>query len=138
MEDRNFTSTSFYRFLSEEKLMGSRCTSCEARYLPPRALCPACYSEHMEWVEMPAEGRLVAYTTIHIAPTDMIAAGYGRENPYCAGIVELADGTRISAQILGVPASQPEEIAVGTPLKAAFVKRGEGEKERTYLAFTVS
>ena len=84
---------------------------------------------------MPAEGKLVAFTTIHIAPTAMIEAGYDRKNPYCAGIVELANGARISAQILGVHASQPESIAIGTPVRAVFVKRGEGESAKTFLAF---
>jgi uncharacterized OB-fold protein len=135
MAERDFNSTSFYQFLAEEKLMGSHCNSCKAQFLPPRALCPSCYGEDMEWIEMPAEGKLVAYTTIHIAPTAMIEAGYDRENPYCAGIVELANGTRISAQILGVPAAQPEAIAIGAPVHAVFVKRGEGESEKAFLAF---
>ncbi len=80
---------------------------------------------------MPEEGKLVAFTTVHIAPTAMLEAGYGRDNPYCTGIVELENGLRISAQILGVDAANPAAIAIGTPLRAAFVERGE----RTYLAF---
>jgi uncharacterized OB-fold protein len=103
--------------------------------MPPRALCPACYGEEMAWEEMSGEGKLVAFTTVHIAPTAMIEAGYDRKNPYCAGIVQLAEGPAISAQILGVDPAQPEEIEVGTPLRIAFVRRGEGEQARTYLAF---
>jgi hypothetical protein len=130
-----FNGTSFYEFLGENKLMGSRCGSCGALHLPPRALCPACHGGDMAWEEMSGQGKLVAFTTVHIAPTAMIEAGYGRQNPYCAGIVELENGTRISAQITGVDPSEPEAIAIGTPLRVAFVQRGEGEQARTYLAF---
>jgi uncharacterized OB-fold protein len=135
MEDRDFTAPSFYQFLAEGKLMGSRCRSCGALHVPPRAMCPACYGEEMEWVEMSGEGRLLAFTTIHIAPTAMIEAGYDRNNPYCVGIVQLAQGPAISAQILGMDPTRPQEIEIGTPLRVAFIQRGEGEQARTYLAF---
>jgi uncharacterized OB-fold protein len=89
----------------------------------------------MEWVEMSGEGELLAFTTVHIAPTAMIEAGYDRKNPYCTGIVQLAEGPAVSAQILGVDPTSPQEIEIGTPLRVAFVQRGEGERARTYLAF---
>jgi hypothetical protein len=135
MAEQEFTSASFYQFLGEHKLMASRCRSCGALYLPPRALCPACHGEEMEWAEMGSSGVLLAFTTIHVAPTAMIEAGYGKDNPYCTGIVQLAEGPAISAQILGVDPRQPAQIAVGTRLQVAFIERGEGDKRRTTLAF---
>jgi hypothetical protein len=135
MADREFTGTAFYEFVAEEKLMGARCRSCGALHVPPRALCPACFGGELDWEEMSGRGRLVAFTTVHIAPTAMIEAGYGRKNPYCAGIVQLAEGPAVSAQILGVDPARPAEIEIGTPLHVAFVQRGEGEQARTYLAF---
>ena len=115
--------------------MGCRCTSCGKLYMPPRPLCPECHGETLEWMEMNGKGKLVAFTIVHIAPTSMIEAGYGRDNPYCAGVVQLDEGPSISAQILGVDGKRPERIAVGTPLKVAFVERGEGEEKQTCLAF---
>lgn len=133
-----FNGTSFYEFLGENRLMGSRCKSCGALHLPPRAMCPVCYADEMAWIEMSGRGKLLAFTTVHIAPTAMIEAGYGRDKPYCAGIVQLEEGPAISAQILGVDASRPSEIEVGTSLEATFVRRGEGDEARTYLAFEPS
>jgi uncharacterized OB-fold protein len=135
MGKREFTAKSFSEFLDESKLMSSRCQSCGALHIPPRAMCPACYGGEIEWVEMSGQGELLAFTTVHIAPTAMIEAGYGRNNPYCAGIVRLAEGPAISAQIIGVDPAQPEQIAIGTPLRVAFIERGEGEEKHTYLAF---
>jgi uncharacterized OB-fold protein len=89
----------------------------------------------MAWEEMSGEGKLLAYTIIHIGSTAMIEAGYDRQHPYCTGIVQLAEGPAISAQILGVDPDRPQEIDIGTLLRVAFVRRGEGDTQRTYLAF---
>jgi uncharacterized OB-fold protein len=91
----------------------------------------------MEWVEMKGKGRLAAFTTIAVAPTLMIEEGYGRDKPYCTGVVELEEGPKISARLLGVDAMSPDEIKVGTPLAIDFVERGEGEEKKTFLAFRV-
>jgi uncharacterized OB-fold protein len=135
MADRPFTSASFNQFLSEGRLRGSKCQICGVVYVPPRPLCLACHSEAMEWVEMEGQGKLVAYTAVHIGPKLIIEEGYDRNNPYCTGIVELVEGPRISARILGVDARNPEGIEIGMPLRVDFLERGEGEKRRMVLAF---
>jgi uncharacterized OB-fold protein len=135
MADQDFTHGTFQTYLAEHRLMGTRCTSCGAQYLPPRPLCTRCYSIDMQWIELPEEGRLTAFSTIYIAPTAMIAAGYGRDRPYCVGIVTLQNGLSISAQILGVDPSQPETIQIGTAVRAVFVERGEGDAKKTFLGF---
>lgn len=131
----SFTADTFQERLDEHKFMGSRCQSCDALHLPPRSVCPVCYGDEMHWDELAGKGKLAAFTTVHIAPTDMIEAGYGRDNPYCVGIVQLDEGPSISAQILGVDPTRPEEIEIGTRLTVTFVERGEGEERRTFLAF---
>jgi uncharacterized OB-fold protein len=133
--ERPFTSASFERFLNEKKLMGSHCTTCNQDFLPPRAICPNCHGDRLTWVELSGKAKLAAFTSIYIAPTAMIEAGYGRDKPYLAGVVELEEGVKISAQILGLDASKPEEVKIGTRLRAEFVERREGEKKKTFLAF---
>ena len=130
-----FTRADFSQKLAENKLMGSECTACGMQYLPPRPMCPECFSGEMRWVEMPTRGVLAAYTVVSIASTAMLDAGYGRDNPHCSGIVTLDNGLSISAQILGVDTSAPDSIQIGTPLEAVFVSRGEGERLETFLAF---
>ena len=98
-------------------------------------MCPVSHSTDMELVEVSGKGKLVAFSVITIAPTAMIEAGYNRSNPYCAGMVELDEGPRVAAQILGLDVAHPENIKIGIPLNVAFVERGEGDKRRTYLAF---
>ena len=76
-------------------------------------------------------------SVITVAPSHMIAEGYGFKNPYCTGIVQLQEGPRISGQILGVDVAHPEKIKIGTPVQATFIERGKGEAKRTFLGFQV-
>ena len=135
MPEREFTAASFNQYLSEKRLMAARCRSCGHLDLPPRPLCSRCRSREMEWTETKGAGRLAAFTAIAIAPTEMIEAGYGRDNPYVSGIVTLEEGPSISARITGVDARAPESIKVGTPVTVEFLELGQGEQARTVLAF---
>ena len=135
VEKKPFTAASFSAYLNEKKLMGSHCPACDESFLPPRALCPHCFSDELEWVEFSGKAKLAAYTAIAIAPTSMLEAGYGRDNPYVSGIVELDEGPKVSAQILGLDASQPETIKIGTPLQVDFIERGTEEEKKNFLAF---
>lgn len=132
---RPFSAASFDQYLAEHKLMAARCTECGATYVPPRAICPSCHSEELDWNEVSGKGRLAAFTVIYSGPTFMLQQGFDRRNPYVSGIVELEEGPRISARITGVDPAKPAEIQIGTPLNVDFVEVGEGEAREVYLAF---
>lgn len=134
---RPFSAASFDQYLAEHKLMAARCTRCGGTYMPPRAICPTCHSEELEWLETGGRGRLAAFTVIYSGPTFMVEQGFDRRNPYVSGIVELEEGPRISARITGLDPSRPAEIHIGTPLTVDFVDVGEGEAKKVYLAFQV-
>jgi len=133
--ESEFTGTAFNKFLSEEKLMGTRCKGCGALHLPPRPICTKCNSRDMEWVELNGKGKLSAFTSICVGTTIMAQEGCGRDNPYCSGVVELDEGVKVCGRILGVDTQNPEKIKIGTPLSVEYVHRGEGENKKTFLAF---
>ena len=135
MEERPISALSFHQFLNEEKLMGSKCKKCGTLFTPPRPICIKCFSREMGWAELHGRGKLTTFTSIFIGPPWMIEQGYGREHPYCSGVVELEEGVKIDARIEGVDASKPETIKIGTPLTVEFLHQGEREKMRTFLAF---
>ncbi|MBM3130206.1 MAG: Zn-ribbon domain-containing OB-fold protein [Chloroflexi bacterium] len=135
MSDNEFTNATYTKFLNEHKLMGTRSRADGRVYLPPRPIAPETQNAEMEWVELSGRGKLVAFTIVYVGTSAMIAAGYDRKNPYCVGVVELAEGPKISAQILGVDVLHPEQIKIGMPLQAKFVARGEGDAKKTFLAF---
>ena len=132
---RPFTAAAFDQYLAERRLMTVKCAKCGGVYAPPRAICPKCHSEEMEWAEASGRGRLAGFTVIYSGPTFMVEQGFDRKNPYISGIVELEEGASISARITGLDVSKPEEIKIGTPLTVDFVEFGEGDAKKTYLAF---
>ncbi len=132
-----FTAASFNQLLNQKKLAGSRCMRCGALYLPPRAICPKCHEDKMEWTGLSGQGRLAAFTSIYVAPSYMMKQGYGRDNPYIAGVVALDEGVKISARILGMDAGSPAKIPIGAPLTVEFIEQGEGDQETYSLAFRV-
>ena len=128
-------SRDFYKALEQGELIGSQCLSCGAYTVPQRQICPECHSENTTIITYSGDGELAAYTVIFVPPISMAEAGYSAKNPYCVGIVELAEGPRVSAQILDVDLENPKNIKIGTPLKMKTITRGEGEEGSTFLAF---
>ena len=135
MEERPFNDTSHEQFLNERKIMGSKCKKCGALALPPRLICISCFGTDMEWVQFKGTGKLSAFTSITVAPPYMVKEGFSRNNPYVVGVVELEEGVKTVARIIGFDAKKPELIKVGTPLKAEFLEKGEGPERRYLLAF---
>jgi uncharacterized OB-fold protein len=136
MAERPFSDISYEQFLNEEKLMGSRCKKCGGLFAPPRPICVMCHGSEMEWVEMEGKGNLRAFTCIAVVPPSMMEEGFGRDRPYCSGVVELEEGPRVVARIEDVDTNKPEDVKLGMPLRAKFLHRGAGENRKTFLAFS--
>ncbi len=60
MQDR--AAEEFFSRLSEGKFQSTRCRGCGRVHYPPRVVCPECLSGEMEWVDLPCEGILLAFT----------------------------------------------------------------------------
>ena len=133
--ERPFTAASFQAYMNEGQLMGSRNRTTGELFVPPRPIDPHTGSIDMEWAALSGRGTLAAFTSVYIGTSAMIAAGYDRRQPYVAGIVQLEEGPRISAQIADVDGKQPDLAWIGRAVKASFIERGEGEQRRAYLAF---
>lgn len=111
-QETSFTITSFYKFISEKRLMAAECVECGTLLLPPKPMCTKCLSTNLNWIEISGEGKLLSYTIIYIAPEkfqDMV--------PYIVGIVKFDNGLRLPGMIRGV---KHEDIKVGMYLKIAF------------------
>jgi uncharacterized OB-fold protein len=47
----------FYENLRKGKLTTTKCTKCGRVAYPPRVICPECYSDELEWIELPRKGK---------------------------------------------------------------------------------
>ncbi|MDH5390284.1 MAG: Zn-ribbon domain-containing OB-fold protein [Candidatus Bathyarchaeota archaeon] len=111
-ETHPFTIESFYKFVSERKLMAAKCSKCGTLLLPPRPVCTKCLSTDFKWVELKGKGKLLSYTVIHVSPVQ-----FQSMVPYTVGIVKLEDGPHLPGMIRDV---EPEKIRVGMDLKVDF------------------
>jgi len=135
MSDFDFTYSAYTAQLAQKKLVGSRCKNCGHFSVPSKIICPECRSTEGEPYEFSGKGKLAAFSVIYYGPTFMKDYGYGPQNPYVAGVVDLEEGPRVSAQILGLDIAHPENIQIGTPLTVAFIERGEGDAKKVFLGF---
>ena len=46
----------FYENLREGKFTTTKCSKCGRVAYPPRVICPECYGEELEWIELPKKG----------------------------------------------------------------------------------
>ena len=130
-----FTAFEFQQYLNQGELKASRCIDCQKIYLPVRAICPDCGRSNLEWIELSGKGKLAAYTSIYIGPSFMNGLGFGRDKPYLTGIVELEEGPKISARLLGLDPENPSEIKIGTPLEFSGIEIGDEDHISIQLAF---
>lgn len=104
-----------------------KCTKCGMVIAPPSGSCYNCGNSTMKWTEVSGKGKLVSFTVIHISPDE-----FAEEAPYYVAIVELAEGTRVSARLLGYDPLKPEEVKLGSNVKMEYETIKSGKK---YLAF---
>ena len=52
----------FYRSLASGWLVTTRCLQCRTTAWPPRGFCGECASDRFEWVDLPGEGTIHAFT----------------------------------------------------------------------------
>ena len=89
----------FWDALLEGRLVTTRGRTSGRLTFPPKPFCPHNWEKEVEWVELSGRGKLYAQTLIHATPAAFIG-----EAPIRNGIVDLEEGLRVAARILGEPA----------------------------------
>lgn len=113
------TAPRFWRKINQRyRLVGTECRTCGTAFFPPRDLCPDCRRDgDIVGKEFSGEGEVVSATVVHDAITD-----YDSETPYTLAVVELEEGARITAQVVG-------EAEVGDSVEPCFRRiSDEGEE----------
>ncbi len=93
-EEPPFTIESFYEFIKQERVMGAKCQKCGTLLLPPKPMCPKCFSKDLKWKEFEKRGKLLTYTVIHVSTKKFQAL-----TPYAVGIAELEGGIQLPGMI---------------------------------------
>jgi uncharacterized OB-fold protein len=101
----------FWEGAKRGELLIQRCSSCGKLRHPPGPGCPKCGS--LEWDTVASSGRGIVYSfAIHHYPPVP-----GFEYPNAVGLIELEEGTRLVANIVGI---SPDAIKIGMPVQVEF------------------
>jgi len=96
----------------QHRLLIQRCATCGTLRHPPRPMCAECRS--YEWDVVDASGRGTVYSFVVNQYPQVPAFDY----PLAVGLIELEEGTRLVANVIGV---DPSEIQVGMPVEVEWV-----------------
>ncbi|NHI89299.1 MAG: hypothetical protein EAX87_07235 [Candidatus Thorarchaeota archaeon] len=121
------TIEEYLKNIEERMFKAYRCVDCGSLMAIPSGSCYECGSNNIDWAEVSGKGKLISFTVIHVAPDE-----FAEETPYYVAIIELDEGPRVSARLLGFDPLKPEEVTLGIPVILDYEK---GKSGKTYLAF---
>lgn len=113
----------WFEAANEHRLVIQRCTGCQTLRHPPRPRCDRCGS--YDWDAVDASGRGTVYSFVVNHYPQVPAFDY----PLAVGLIELEEGTRLVANIVGI---EPSAITIGMPVEVEFV---EHDPDLTLPAF---
>jgi len=118
----------FYARLAEGRLVTTRCARCGTTAWPPRGFCGGCASDAFEWITLPSEGIVHAFTVQEAG----LPAGF--DGPRVFAVVKLG-GHRVFAILRDC---DPARVAIGQAVRLAPLRVADDPKgnARWLPAFT--
>jgi len=106
-------SAPYWAALKERRLILKRCRDCGRHHFYPRALCPHCHSDALEWAEARGTGSVYSYTVARrpAGPAFMADA------PYVVAVVDLDEGARMMTNIV---TDDVESVRIGQRVAVHF------------------
>jgi uncharacterized protein len=95
----------------EHRLLIQRCAQCGTLRHPPGPMCPECRSYEWDTVESSGRGTVYSYVVNHYPQVPAF------DYPLPIGLVELDEGTRLVANLVGV---EPGDVVVGMPVEVEW------------------
>lgn len=116
------TGTRFLVSLRDDKkIIAPRCDSCGKVFVPPRKVCPDCFTENGQWVELSHEGTVLSFS---VARRHFAAIQAGKKPPVIWGLIQL-DGAS-TALLHYLDEVKPEDVEIGMRVTAVFAEARKG------------
>ena len=112
-------SAPFFDGARDGRLMLQHCQSCDRWSFPVRERCPHCLAAPLSWRAAGGRGTLYTFAIMH----QVMNPGFAAEGPYNVCQIDLDEGVRMVANIIGVANDQ---LQIGMKLQAVFEDVGEG------------
>jgi uncharacterized protein len=110
----------FWAAARENRLVMQRCTACGTLDFYPKPWCIECGDRRLAWVDVRGSGTVYSHTvSLSVA---MNLPGWQDEVPLVLCMIDLDDGPRMYAQLVGCP---PESVRIGMRVRADFAAISE-------------
>lgn len=139
MEAKEFNRIyQFYDNLKSGRFTTTKCKKCGYVAYPPRVLCPECYSEELEYTDLPKKGKVIVFTE------QVRGVPLGFEAPLIHAWIDLGEDSplkRLLTRIINCPAGELKEgdevqfVVFDVPPHPIEVKRETKMVERVFFAF---
>ena len=113
----------FFAAGEEGRLLLATCSVCGEMRLPTSSACPSCLGEGFEWNEVSGKGTVYTFAIMH----QRYHAAWEPDLPYNIALVELDEGPRMPANIIGV---ENDAITVGMPVEVVWEREGDAPVPR--------
>lgn len=104
-------SRPFWEAAAEHRLLVQRCADCGRHQLYARPFCLGCESANLQWAESAGVGTVYSAVTVRVKMLPDL------EPPYTVAIIELDEGPRLTADIVG------GEAPIGSRVQVAWRER---------------
>lgn len=108
------------------RLMVNECDACAAQYVDRRNACASCFGTSFRKVPLPPDGRIVAFTVVHVAAP-------GLPVPYLAAIIDCG-GTWVRANLVNTE-PDPDAVRLGQPVRLATYNFAQDRNGATAVGF---
>lgn len=112
-------SRPYWEAAADGEFLLRECTNCGLVYHYPRALCPDCLSDDVEWRQGSGEGTVYSYSV-----TEQVEGWPDDALPHVVAYVELDEGPRVMTNLVDC---DPGEIEIGTLVTVRPIPTDDGD-----------
>jgi uncharacterized protein len=109
----------FWDAAKQGRFVLQRCAKCGTYNFFPKPWCIECGSRDLSWTDAKPSGTVYSFTVSRVVA--MNYPGWEKELPVVMGLLDLDDGPRMYAQVIGCA---PEDVSIGMRVTACFEPLG--------------
>lgn len=106
-------SQPFWDAAKAHKLVIQQCSGCDRFIFYPRAVCPHCSGDALEWRDVSGEGTIYSFTVAR-RPA---GPAFKDDAPYVIALIDLKEGARMMSNIV---TGNVDSVKIGQGVKVLF------------------
>ena len=112
-------SAPFWEATKTQQFVLQHCSSCGKTVHYPRALCPHCHSDSLEFKPASGQGEIYAFSVMHRPGNPTMT----ERVPYVVALIELEEGVRMMSNVVGC---EHDDIQVGMKVQVTWEELSDG------------